>query len=213
MLDSNRISILVILFSGFILGSCSSLSGKKDPYAKAWSQVVDSPEWNESLNRTVSNTIEKRPEFFVLPESSALNESSVDSVFRNGYPQWVSRAYFRLIAEATESDDRIREEYQAIFLEAKKDENRNNKIVQEESEKARKRFIAHRQMLEGLISWRAFHEFGSNDLDYFLKEQLPEAHNMYKKGQREEQIVAFLMNRLADLYHQETGVRINTTKS
>lgn len=213
MLDSNRISIFIILFSGFIFGSCSSLSGNKDPYAKAWSEVVGSPSWNESLTRNVTKSIEKRPEFFVLPESKELDESAVDTVFKTNYPKWVSRAYFRLISEATESDDKIREEYQTIFLESKRDVNRNNKIIQEDCERARKRFIAHRQMLEGLISWRAFHEFGSNDLDYFLKEQLPEAHDMYKKGQREEHIIAFLMTRLADLYHQETGVRIESSKS
>ena len=206
-------SVGVVLLLGIIISGCSSLGGKKDPYAKAWSEVVGSPTWKESLTRNVSNSIEKRPEFFVLPESKDLNESAVDSVFKSNYPKWVSRAYFRLIAEATESDDKIREEYQAVFLEAKREENRNNKVIQEDSERARKRFIAHRQMLEGLISWRAFHEFGSNDLDYFLKEQLPEAHEMYKKGQREEHIIAFLMTRLADLYHQETGVRFESSKS
>ena len=205
---SGAIVLLLVIF----IAGCSSLAGKKDPYAKAWSQVVGSPAWNESLTRNVTKSIEKRPEFFVLPESKGLDESVVDSVFKTNYPKWVSRAYFRLISEATESDDKIREEYQAIFLESKRDENRNNKIIQEDSERARKRFIAHRQMLEGLISWRAFHEFGSNDLDYFLKEQMPEAHAMYKKGQREELIIAFLMTRLADLYHQETGVRFKSPR-
>jgi hypothetical protein len=191
--------LIVILASG-----CSSLSGKNDPYAAAWSKVVGTPEWNESLNKRVSQSIEKRPEFFALPEVSDADGKGVDSVFMAKYPNWVSRAYFKLIAEATEADDKIRDEYQAIFLEAKRDANRNNKVIQEESERAQKRFTAHRQMLEGLVSWRAFHEHGSNDLDYFLKEQLPESFAKYRQGQNEDQIVTFLMNRLADLYHQET---------
>lgn len=203
----------MLLLSGVLCWNCSSLSGKKDPYAKAWSQVVGTEEWNESLNNRVSQSIASKPEFYALPELHTTAPGGVDSVFMNKYPNWVSRAYFRLISEATASDDRIREEYQAIFLESKRDQNRENKVMQENTERARKRFEAHRQMLEGLVSWRAFHEFGSNDLDYFLKEQLPEAHNMYQKGQRDEKIVAFLMNRLADLYHQETGVRLPEPQS
>ncbi|MFM1879136.1 MAG: hypothetical protein RLZZ241_2002 [Bacteroidota bacterium] len=196
--------IVVLLFSGALFWNCSTLSTKKDPYASAWSQVVGSEAWNESLNNRVSQSIANKPEFYAIPELKNIDNGSVDSVFMTKYPNWVSRAYFRLISEATASDDHIREEYQAIFLESKRDDNRDNKELQEASERAQKRFEAHRQMLEGLISWRAFHEFGSNDLDYFLKEQLPESYAKYKQRQNEEQIVAFLMNRLADLYHQET---------
>ena len=60
---SGAIVLLLVIF----IAGCSSLAGKKDPYAKAWSQVVGSPALNESLTRNVTKSIEKRPEFFVLP--------------------------------------------------------------------------------------------------------------------------------------------------
>lgn len=213
MFKKIRIPGSILALTGIVALGCSSLSSKNDPYAAAWSKVVGTPEWNESLNRRVAQSIEKRPEFYVLPEVTKTAGNTVDSVFMAKYPNWVSRAYFRLIAEATEADDKIRDEYQAIFLESKRDVNRNNTVMQEESERARLRFSAHRKMLEGLVSWRAFHENGSNDLDYFLKEQLPEAYAKYKGGQQDDEIVIFLMNRLADLYHQETGGRFKSPRT
>ena len=46
-------------------------------------------------------------------------------------------------------------------------ENRNNKDYKKNLELARKRYIAHREILDGLKSWNAFSEYGSDDLDFF----------------------------------------------
>jgi hypothetical protein len=58
-------------------------------------------------------------------------------------------------------------------------------------------------MLEGLKSWKAFNEYGSDDLDFFLSENLPRAHSMHSNGRGDEEILRYLVYRLADLYHFE----------
>ena len=190
---------LALLF----LSGCSGLPREEDPYAEAWTTVVGSPEWNESLTRRVGQVAPDRPAYYALPGINDLDSTAVDPRFLNTYPKLVSRAYFRLIAEAREADYRVRTAYQQSYLESHREENRSNQAMQRECETARQRFLAHRRMLEGLVSWRSFHQFGSDDLDYFLKEQLRESYGMYRQGRSEEQIVSHLMTRLADLYHKE----------
>ena len=55
-------------------------------------------------------------------------------------------------------------------------------------------------MLEGLKSWNAFSEYGSDDLDFFKQEQLEKAYLMFSKGSSDTEIINFLVNKLADLY-------------
>lgn len=191
--------VLALLF----LSGCSGLPREEDRYADAWSIVVGSPEWNESLTRRVGQISPDHPAYYALPGIKDLDSTEVDPHFLDTYPKLVSRAYFRLIAEAREADFRVRTAYQQLYLEAHREENRNNQAMQRECETARQRFVAHRRMLEGLVSWRSFHQFGSDDLDYFLKEQLRESYGMYRQGRNEDQIIAYLMTRLADLYHKE----------
>jgi hypothetical protein len=192
-------TVLALLF----LGGCTSLPREDDPYADAWTTVVGSPEWHQSLARRASPALSGRPAHYALPGMNGLDSTEVDPSFLDAYPKLVSRAYFRLIAEARQADFRVRTAYQQSYLEAHREENRDKQAIQRECEMARQRFLAHRRMLEGLVSWRSFHQFGSDDLDYFLKEQLRESYGMHLRGQDEEKIVAHLMNRLADLYHKE----------
>lgn len=192
-------ALLALLF----LSGCSGLPRGKDPYAAAWTNVVGSPEWNQSLAWQEAPALLDRPAMFALPDIKGLDSTEVDPQFLDTYPKLVSRAYFRLIAEAREADFRVRAAYQQIYLEAHREENRDNRTLQQECETARQRFLAHSRMLEGLVSWRSFHDSGSDDLDYFLKEQLRVSYGMYQKGRDDEQIVAHLIIRLADLYHKE----------
>lgn len=185
------------------LTGCTSLPREEDRYAAAWESVVGSPEWQQSLTDRLNPTASPNPSFYALPGIGNLDSREVEPVFLEVYPKLVSRAYFRLIAEARAADYRVRTAYQEAYLESHKEQNRNNPALERECETAKQRFQAHRSMLEGLVSWRAFHQFGSDDLDFFLKEQLGESYRMYSKGQQEDQIVAHLMNRLADLYHKE----------
>ena len=194
--------LVCMLLALLFLSGCSALPREEDPYADAWTTVVGSPEWNESLTSRVG-VVSDRPAYYALPGVNDLDSTAVAPDFLETYPKLVSRAYFRLIAEAREADFRVRTAYQQHYLEAHREENRNNQAIQRECETARQRFLAHRRMLEGLVSWRSFHQFGSDDLDYFLKEQLRESYGMYRQGRSEEQIVDHLMTRLADLYHKE----------
>lgn len=186
-----------------LLAGCSGLPREEDRYAAAWETVVGSPRWNESLSTRMGPSAGNRPAFYALPGTENLDNSQVEPVFLEVYPKLVSRAYFRLIAEARSADYRERRAYQNAYLESHKEQNRGNTTLERECETAKQRFLAHRHMLEGLVSWRAFHEFGSDDLDFFLREQLTESYRLYRGGQQEERIVAHLMNRLADLYHKE----------
>ncbi len=185
-----------------LLAGCSGLPREEDRYAATWETVVGSPQWNESLTNRVVLPAGERSAFYALPGTENLENTQVEPDFLEVYPKLVSRAYFRLISEARAADYRVRTAYQDAYRESHKEENRNNAALARECETAKQRFLSHRLMLEGLVSWRAFHEFGSDDLDFFLKEQLGESYRMYSKGQEEDQIVAHLMNRLADLYHK-----------
>ena len=199
---SPKYGLPVAVLSLLFLAGCSGLPKEEDPYADAWTTVVGSPQWSESLTNRVSGAPEPRPGFYAVPGIQDLDNSQVPPGFLEAYPKLVSRAYFRLIAEARDADYRVRMAYQELYLESHKEQNRDNPALERECETARQRFLAHRRMLEGLVSWRAFHQFGSDDLDFFLKDQLGESYRMYRNGQGEDQIVAHLMNRLADLYHK-----------
>ena len=117
----------------------------------------------------------------------------------------MSRAYFRLIAEALDADQRIAQSYQDMYRRARMSESRTNPILEREFELAEKRFLAHREMLEGLRSWNAFNDYGSDDLDFFMQEELPVAYEKHDRGVQEDEIVDYLMRKLADLYHKKYG--------
>ena len=82
-------------------------------------------------------------------------------------------------------------------------EYRNSKDYKKNVELARKRYIAHREILDGLKSWNAFSEYGSDDLEFFKEEQADAAYKMFLNGESEENIIDFLIYKLADLYQYE----------
>lgn len=111
----------------------------------------------------------------------------------------VSRAYFKLIVEAERADIRLVNEYKRLYAE--NEDKMDNLIIQEEFTLVYKRFLTHRRMLSGLKSWRVFSEDRTGDLEYFKKEYRETVYKMYRNKASEETMVAFLMYRLADLYH------------
>lgn len=202
MASSFRI-FLICAGSVAMLG-CSSLKPPEDPYAEAWEEVVSSRKWEQASVATDMAEQGSPPQFYALSSVKMEEERPEASpVFLDRYPKLVSRAYFRLIAEAIEADRRVTNAFQELYAESRKEENKDKRRVQRDFETARRRFVAHRKMLEGLRSWNAFHDYGSDDLDFFLKEQFPEAYKLYQKGASEERIVELLMNELADLYHEQ----------
>ena len=111
----------------------------------------------------------------------------------------VSRAYFKLIVEAERADIRLVNEYKRLY--AKNEDKMDDLVIQEEFTLVYKRFLTHRRMLSGLKSWRVFSEDRTGDLEYFKKEYRETIYKMYRNKASEDTMVAFLMYRLADLYH------------
>ena len=155
--------------------SCSVLQKSSDPYSDAWEEVLESRSWKASLEdhaRDVHPRVRRDPEFL------------------NPYPVLVSCAYFRLIAEALDSDRRVAKSYQELYRRSRQPESQNDPVLQREYETARKRFLAHDEMLEGLRSWNAFNEYGSDDLDFFLQEQLEDTYEKYERGVKEDLLIS-----------------------
>ncbi|UWX54860.1 hypothetical protein NYZ99_19275 [Maribacter litopenaei] len=107
----------------------------------------------------------------------------------------VSRAYFKIITEAEKLDAQIEAQYKLVH----NDPNATKRAREE----AERKFQAHRAMLSGLRSWNIFSENRSGDLDYFKKENREAIENMVDEGQGTNQMINFLIYKLADLYHVE----------
>lgn len=181
---------------------CAS-SRQEDPYAEAWSTVLLSPEWKEAETANIPVKPASGAGHYALPAMGQISEASVSAEFMEVYPKLISRAYFRLIADALDADRRITRAYQESYTAAAKPENAHKKVIQQDLETARRRFLAHRRMLEGLRSWQSFNPYGSDDLNFYLQEQLRACYAMYSKGVEESRIIDYLMNGLADLYHKQ----------
>lgn len=119
--------------------------------------------------------------------------------FTKKFNSLVSRAYFKLIVEAERADIRLGEEYKRLY--AKNEDKMDDLEIQQEFTMVYKRFLAHRRMLAGLKSWNVFSENRTGDWEYFKKEYRETVYNMYKNKSSDDEMVAFLMYRLADLYH------------
>jgi hypothetical protein len=199
-----RDSVSIFLLVSMLLGtSCKVFEQGAEPYDTAWESVVDSEGWEANL-KPVPETGGGEVHY-AIPSYSPFEPGVADPQFLKRYPALVSRAYFRLIAEAQQADKRIAKSYQDTYRRAKAPSGENNQILQREFEMAEKRFQAHREMLEGLRSWNAFNDYGSDDLDFFMQEQLPVAYEKHERGVREDELVDYLMRGLADLYHKTYG--------
>ena len=187
-----------------LLSACSPLQSDTASYGEAWAEVVESGRWETSLTE-VSNPPSENATYFALPEFSPTETTEASSEFIQHYPVLVSRAYFRLISEAMDADQDVARTYQELYRESRIPENQDNTRKQQEFETAQRRYLAHREMLNGLRSWNAFNRYGSDDLDFFLEEEFEVTYAKYQRGMQEDALVEYLMRRLADLYHKTYG--------
>jgi hypothetical protein len=202
---------IFLVLAALLVSSCSSSKDYRARYRKAWRKVVNSQAWLDALAANNSDATSGTPVYYSVPtarEQEIIENLDdlgleIDHTFLEKYPSLVSRAYYRIIAEAETADKRIAGDYQYLSSELHKPGNEDNRQLKRQLELSKKRFEAHREMLEGLKSWRSFNQYGSDDLDFFLEDYLPEAHEMYVRGADDEHIIAFLMGKLADLYHFE----------
>lgn len=187
-----------------LISGCSPLQPDTESYGEAWEEVLESSRWETSLNE-LPNTPSESTTYFALPEFSPTTSTGASEDFLQRYPVLVSRAYFRLISEAMEADQDVARTYQELYRESRMPEYQGNARKQQEFETAQRRFLAHREMLNGLRSWNAFNRYGSDDLDFFLQEEFEVTYAKYQRGVKEDALVEYLMRRLADLYHQQYG--------
>jgi hypothetical protein len=200
--------MIILLIAGLTIG-CSASKNYEKAYRRAWRKIVNSQAWQDAL---VSNYIEgplqadvshPLPSGYNTVELQAFTKGKIDESFLNTYRSLIFRAYFRTIAEAEKADARIYMAYSRLRDQRYLTENRRDPEFREALELAKNRYQAHREMLEGLKSWKAFNEYGSDDLDFFLKDHLTHTYTMYRQGKGEEDILRYLVYRLADLYHFE----------
>jgi hypothetical protein len=187
-----------------LISACSPLQPDTESYGEAWEEVLESGRWESSLNE-LPNPSTEGTTYFALPEFSPTTSTEASEDFLQLYPVLVSRAYFRLISEAMEADQDVARSYQELYRESRMPDYQSNARKQQEFETAERRFLAHREMLNGLRSWNAFNRYGSNDLDFFLQEEFEVTYAKYQRGVKEDALVEYLMRRLADLYHQQYG--------
>jgi hypothetical protein len=200
---------LVSAFMGYIILACSATKNYDRAYRRAWRKIVNSQAWRDALITDYGTYTAEGDVYYPqrpVPsynEQAGSTEANIDEVFLEKYRSLVLRAYFRTIAEAEQADARIYKAYADLRSQRKQKAHRDDPVFREKLENARIRYKAHREMLEGLKSWKAFNEYGSDDLDFFLSENLPRAHSMHSNGRGDEEILRYLVYRLADLYHFE----------
>ena len=194
----------------FLAGACSSSQTNFErEYRKIWKETIKSEAWNRSLEKDEFFEANDTKEYYSSTEDPGIlegdnfSETITNASFQEKYNSLISRAYFKIITEAEEADYRIQQDY--LRLNSQKGEigNRNNRSFRNNLELARRRYIAHREILEGLKSWNAFSQYGSDDLEFFKEEQAGSAFRMYLNGESDEDIINFLIYKLADLYHYE----------
>lgn len=179
-------------------------------YRRLWKEIIQSQAWKDALRSSKTFTYADSELRYIavgpadlkmafLPDSERTRQ-----VFEKEYGGWVKKAYYRIIAEAEEADTGIKAEYDRLLTIRKDRKSESDKEFREKLQLAKRRYQAHSKMLEGLKSWKAFDEYGSDDLDFFSAENKKLVYELFRTGQKETTIVAYLMYKLADLYHKES---------
>ena len=193
------------LLSIFLAAGCAGSNKRFNrAYAKVWKETIKSEAWKLSLKNNQDTRMAEGLDFYASSEVVVVDDKLKHATAKNfdqKYSKLVSKAYFKIIAEAEKSDDRLRKEYELLHEgntdidAASKGKNGAKLSI------AIKRYKAHKQMLEGLKSWNIMSDYGSDDLDFFQQEHKSHVERMFGNGQSEDAIVNYLVYKLADLYH------------
>ncbi|MFX0556156.1 hypothetical protein ACOCEA_05130 [Maribacter sp. CXY002] len=192
-----------ILLIHFLISSCTVQQTKyQQEYNRIWKEMIQTQAWKESII-SVPKQQDTIPTLYASLDNEVLVNSTTNDVivnvgFDEKYQSLVSRAYFKIITEAEKFDARITAEYE--LTHGTKKEVKVNKKLKEE---ITKKYKAHKAMLEGLKSWNIFSDDRSGDLMYFKAENKDEILKMMGNGDSNDQLVNFLIYKLADLYHVE----------
>ena len=198
--------ILLMLFVISLTACNTSQNYFQKEYRKVWQETTRSAAWINSFEDTSSLNNEPIEDLYSSTEQEVLATMTPKARERAGlfvelYDSYVSRAYYSLISEAKKADQHLLEEYNNLLKTSKNRADRSE--YKKQLALAKLRYEAHWKMLEGLKSWNAFSEYGSDDLDFFKQEQIENAYLMFSKGSSDTEIINFLVYRLADLYHFE----------
>ena len=201
-----------ILLIGIIqLSGCTVSKQRKyqREYRRLWKEIIQSQAWKDALRSSKTfSYVDSELRYMAIGPSdlkiSVLPDTEkTRNEFDRRYLKWVNGAYYRIIAEAEKADERIRIEYEEVLAKRRVRPKEDDPALKEKFILTRRRYQAHRKMLEGLKSWKAFEEYGSDDLDFFGAENKALTYELFRTGQSENTIIAFLMYKLADLYHQD----------
>jgi hypothetical protein len=189
----------------FVVTSFYNCTGTKTSYQKEynkiWREMVKSEAWQESIEKQAQEEelyASADNEMIVL-EESRIKKNKI--LFDKEYQALVSRAYFKIITEAEKADARITSEYRILQKREEQNPAGVDKNFKRKKEAISKKYHAHKAMLDGLKSWNIFSENRSGDLDYFKMEYRSEVEKMISNGDEKNQIVNFLIYKMADLYH------------
>ena len=173
----NRIAtaVLSVVLGFTCLTSCGlTKTDYQREYARVWKEHIKSEAWKQSL---ISNNEYAKDDLYASTDTEvtlAEGETKV-SGFNATYESLVSKAYFKTAL----------------------------KVDKKRAPAITKRYEAHKAMLSGLKSWNIFSEDRSGDLEYFKAENEIEIQKMLSAGESDNQIVNYLIYKLADLYHSE----------
>ena len=204
--------IYLILFLGLLQLSGCTVSKQRRyqrEYRRLWKEIIQSQAWKDALRSSKTFSYVDSELRYMAIRPSDLKVSVLPDTdktrgeFEKRYRTWVNGAYYRIIAEAEEADARIKQEYEELLSKRKLRPKVEDPDFREALTLARRRYLAHRKMLEGLKSWKAFEDYGSDDLDFFGEENKSLVYELFRTGQSERTITAYLMYKLADLYHLE----------
>jgi|GEM_PF-835813 len=192
-------------------GCSSSKTNFRREYNKVWKELVQSEAWKNSLlaNHTVKPT-EDEMDFSagVLDVGVARTDTysrllEKEAAFEDKYSRLVSRAYFKIIAEAEKADSRLKREYEEWNAKKLESGNKGDKEFRKQLDLVNQRYSAHQKMLKGLKSWNILSAYRSDDLRFFKNENRKEIQQMFNAGKDDSAIVNLLIYKLADLYHFE----------
>jgi hypothetical protein len=195
-------ALLGLLLSA-VLGCSVTQTSYQREYNKIWREMVKSEAWQKSLEKQVQKQelyASADNEMVVVDEPLAIKGNRL---FEKDYQSLVSKAYFKIITEAEKADVRISSEFMMLEEQEKSTVSGLDKQFKKRKEMVSKKYKAHTAMLGGLKSWNIFSENKSGDLDYFKAENRDAVSNMKKQGETNDQIVNFLIYKMADLYHLE----------
>ncbi|WP_291867840.1 hypothetical protein [Maribacter sp.] len=201
------LKITLLLGTIFLVVGCSSSKAKyRRAYAKVWKELIQSQAWKESLamneeSEAINNGHNNAGEILILNQPGSFK--TIESPwFLDRYGSLVSRAYFKIIAEAENADKRLQQDHE-YWTEKNKASKTKDKELKKRLDVVNRKYEAHNNMLLGLKSWNIFSEDRSGDLDYFKAENEEAIYKMYLQGLEEKKMINYLVFQLANLYHFE----------